>query len=152
MNRTACVSCTGTVFSAFGQACAPCSAPNVVNMNRTTCSACLAGTGPNQDRDACTRCYGNTHAVTGSCEECFPGKAANPQKTQCEDVGQLTELLTDMYVVEDIIGENSSTNLLVQTTLGLKSDLPLVDQLRTTRLHKAVYKIWHRHSICLLLS
>ena len=125
MNRTACVSCTGTAFSAFGQACAPCSAPNVVNMNRTTCSACLAGTGPNQDRDACTRCYGNTHAVTGSCEECFPGKAANPQKTQCEDVGQLTELLTDMSVVEDIIGENSSTNLLVQTTLGLKSDLPL---------------------------
>ena len=48
----------------------------------------------------------------------------NIERTRCEDVGQLTQALTDLSVVEDVVGSNASTNLLVRATLQVSSRLP----------------------------
>eukprot|EP01043_Picozoa_sp_COSAG02_P129242 COSAG02_NODE_66802_length_254_cov_1.000000_1_plen_75_part_10 len=58
------------------------------------------------------------------CIRCGAGQVTNIERTRCEDVGQLTQALTDLSVVEDIVGSNASTNLLVQTTLQVSSELP----------------------------
>eukprot|EP01046_Picozoa_sp_COSAG06_P024170 COSAG06_NODE_1955_length_7985_cov_18.401598_5_plen_690_part_00 len=125
-DRMACVPCTGTAYSSFGVECQNCTSPtSVVNSERTTCTTCPPGEQANADHTQCIKCTGNTFALVGACEECPLGRVANLQRTNCEDVGQVTESLTDLSVVEGIVGGSTSTNLLVKTTLGLNADADL---------------------------
>ena len=118
-DQSSCVDCTGTSFSPFGQVCTECELPLVVSSDRTACTACSPGTEPNENRSACSVCTGNSATMVGSCQTCTAGKIANEQRTLCQDLSLQDWLLTDLAVVADVIGGNSSTNVLVQTELRI---------------------------------
>eukprot|EP01045_Picozoa_sp_COSAG04_P006799 COSAG04_NODE_341_length_16294_cov_8.682618_14_plen_2365_part_00 len=98
-DRSACVSCVFSNYSAFGIECSECEEPNVVNEDRTSCSACPAGKGPSSARMSCEACVGTTYSTIGQCQECaapnivdgdhlscskcLPGHMPNGNRTEC---------------------------------------------------------------------
>eukprot|EP01043_Picozoa_sp_COSAG02_P051085 COSAG02_NODE_5333_length_4430_cov_2.392750_2_plen_1266_part_00 len=116
-NRTECTSCVGTTYSTFGQ-CQSCDPPNVVDSEHLSCTACSPGQEPNANRTACIACTGTMFSSFGvQCVKCGTAQVPNSERTRCDDAGQVTELVTDLSVVEGMIGRNSTSNLLVQATL-----------------------------------
>ena len=83
-----CVDCTGTTYSPFGAECVACSAPFVINSQRTTCSACQPGEGPNSGRDGCDACTGSTYSPYGAgCADCFSPNIVSTDKISCTRPG-----------------------------------------------------------------
>ena len=115
VNRTQCISCTGTTFSTIGQ-CQDCAAPNIVDDAHQTCSACSPGEEPNANHTICLICRGNAVALVGFCIPCGAGKTANKDKTECADMNQSPQPVTDLAMVDDIVADNSS-NVLVETSV-----------------------------------
>ena len=114
-DRTQCISCTGTTFSTIGQ-CQDCAAPNIVDDAHQTCSACSPGEEPNANHTICLICRGNAVALVGFCIPCGAGKTANKDKTECADMNQSPQPVTDLAMVDDIVADNSS-NVLVETSV-----------------------------------
>ena len=81
--RTACLPCTGSKYSSFGNECVECRAPQIVNSARSTCSSCSAGTGPNVERTGCVGCTAGWYSTFGVCTECASPRVVTGDRAGC---------------------------------------------------------------------
>ncbi len=81
--RTACLPCTGTTYSSFGNECVECAAPLIVNSRRSTCSPCSAGTGPNAEATGCVDCTAGWYSTFGVCTECDSPRVVTSDRAGC---------------------------------------------------------------------
>lgn len=96
-----CVQCPGATVGLDGKSCLP----------------CQPGTEPSLDKTRCDTCTGNSASQTGICQSCDSGRAANQNKTSCNDVAE--SALTDASAAADVL---ESSNMNPQIELGMNVD------------------------------